>query len=197
MSTTKNALQTAQRREAASSETAPRKYVFTPHGASFEEDSHLYDKAVFSWEAPQYIQHAKTKRWYFIAAAISGLFIVGALVMKDWTFALAILALSGVYYYTQEYHPPRIIRIVISEMGIKVGDTVHPFSHIQAFWMMYHPPHLTTLNLRLHRKFAHDVVIQLADQDPVAIRRFLCGEIAEWEGKTEHLTDLILRLLKL
>jgi hypothetical protein len=58
-------------------------------------------------------------------------------------------------------------------------------------------PGLKTLNLRVHRQFYSDTIIQLMDEDPAQIRNYLVGQIPEWEGKEERLQDLILRLLKL
>ncbi len=157
----------------------------------------LAHKVHFSWIAPQYVQHAKTTRWYLIAGMSAlALVLLSLLAMKNWSFALAIVVFSAVYFYLQEYHPPKKVRISISEMGIKVGEVLFPYSHIQAFWIIYTPPLVKTLNLRMHRHFFWDITIQLENEDPVAIRQFLCGQIPEWEGKDEHFTDILLRLLR-
>jgi hypothetical protein len=166
------------------------------HG-SREEASNAYHKAIFAWTAPEYVQHSKTARWYVVAAVIMALSVGGALIVKNWTFALAMLVFAAVYYYLQKNHSPKRLPIVISEMGIKIGESIFPYAQIQAFWIHYHPPLVKTLNLRIHKQFLWDVVIQLEDQDPVLIRQFLCGQIPEWEGKKEQLSDIILRLLRL
>jgi len=132
-----------------------------------------------------------------IAGAVTLLTAIGSALMGNWSFTLAILAFGGVYYYLQEHHPPQNIQITISKMGIKVGSEIYPFTHIQAFWIFYHPPFIKTLNLRVHKKFFSDVIIQLENEDPAEIRRFLSGEIPEWEGKSERFSEVIIRLLKL
>ncbi len=174
-----------------------KNHLSTPHGQAHEASLHLYSKGVFSWTAPEYLQHPKSRRWYIIAACVLAVMIVLALLLKDWTLALALLVFGPVYYYFQEYHSPRQVSVVISDMGIKVGNQVYPYTHIKAFWIMYHPPFLKTLNLSIHKKTFSDVIIQLEDQDPVALRHFLCGQIHEWEGKNERLSEIILRILKL
>jgi len=153
-------------------------------------------EVIFSWAAPEYIQHQKTARWYMIASGIALVFMIGAIFTSNWTMAIAILVFAGVYEFTQRFHPPKIVDVHISELGIHVGHMFYPFSSMQAFWIMIKPG-LKTLNIRVHRQFYSDVIIQLMDQDAAKIRSYLVGQIPEWEGKDERLQDLILRLLKL
>ena len=174
-----------------------KKINFTPHGPATEEELHLYDEAVFAWTAPEYIQHAKSKLWYAVEAAAAALLLIYAVLSGNYTMALALLVLAAVYHYLHEKHPPKNIKIVVSNMGIKVGAMIFPYDHVQAFWMMYHPPYLKTLNLRIRKHFFSDVVIQLADMNPASVRHFLCGQIPELEGKTEQFGDTLIRLLKL
>jgi hypothetical protein len=155
-----------------------------------------HEKIIMSWVAPEYVQHQKSARWYVMAVAALILFLLWAFIMKNWTMAVALLVFSAVYQYTHSYHPPKHIKIIVSEMGIGVGNLFFPYSHIQAFWIIYKPG-LRTLNLRISKSFFSDVMIQLNDMDPVTLRQYLVGQIPEWEGKDERIGDLILRLLKL
>lgn len=157
----------------------------------------LFDHAVFTWDAPEYIQHPKSNLWYLVGATIAAAVIVGDIMTGNYTMALAVVVFAMVYMYLHNHHPPKDIKITISRMGIKVGNMVFPYSSIQAFWMHYQPPHLTTLNLRVKEHFFSDIIIQLHHEDPVPIREYLCGQIPEWEGKNERFGDIVLRLLKL
>ncbi len=154
------------------------------------------DKIIISWIAPEYIQHQKSARWYMIAGTALLLFLVWAIYTKSWSMALAIIVFSLVYQYTQSNHPPKDIKIAVTESGIGVGKMFFPYSHIQAFWII-NKPGLKTLNLRVSKSFFSDVIIQLNNQDPVVLRQYLVGQVAEWEGKDERLGDVFLRLLKL
>ena len=151
---------------------------------------------LFHWRAPEFIKHQKTTSWYMAAGLIAVIFSVWALLTGNWTLAIAILVFAGVYEYTQRFHPPKVVDVRISELGIHVGHLFYPYSSIQAFWIMYKPG-LKTLNLRVHRQFYSDVIIQMMDTDPAQIRSYLVGQIPEWEGKEERLQDHVLRLLKL
>jgi uncharacterized membrane protein YobD (UPF0266 family) len=151
---------------------------------------------IFEWNAPEYIQHNKSKNWYFVAGAIVIALVLVSIFTGNWTMALAIVTLAGVYIYLQTHHPPKNIKIQITEMGIYVGHMFFSYSNIEAFWIIVQDG-LRTLNLRIAKRRHTDIIIQLNSQDPVPLRQYLVGQIPEWEGKHESFTDTILRLLKL
>lgn len=154
------------------------------------------NKVVLSWIAPEYTSHKKSARWYIIAGIGLILLLIWAAFSKSWSMAIAVIVFAGVYQYTHTYHPPKNIKITVSEMGIGVGNLFFPYNHIKAFWIIYKPG-LKTLNLHIAKGFFSDVIIQLNGQDPLPLRKYLVGQIAEWEGRDERLGDMILRLLKL
>lgn len=160
-----------------------------------ETEAEQQENAAFSWNALEYIQQHRGPKWYAAAGIILTLVVVIALVTFNWTMAIAAVVFAGVYEYIQRHHPPKRVQIKITDMGIRVGEMFFPFSSIRAFWILYENG-LKTLNLRVHRRVHSDVVIQLEDQNPAAIRQYLVGEIPEWEGKHESLQDVILRILK-
>ena len=170
--------------------------TFTPPGPQTPQEMELYDQAIFSWVAPEYIRHDKNKNWFLAAAVIVGAVILADVLTNNITMALAVLVFAGVYSYTHVKHPPKDIRITVSRLGIKVGNMIFPFGHIQAFWIVYNPPHITTLNLKVKEHFFSDVVIQLQSEDPGPLREYLCSQIPELEGRTERLGESILRILK-
>jgi hypothetical protein len=157
---------------------------------------HAHETTAFTWIAPEYIQHRKGSKWYVIAGTVAAIATLWAFVTGNWSLGLAVITFSAVYQYTQAYHPPKHVEIVISDLGIHLGRQFFPYSHIQAFWILYKPG-LTTLNIRVAKNFFSDISIQLNGQNPVPVRQYLVGQVAEWEGKDERLGDLFLRLLKL
>lgn len=151
---------------------------------------------IFSWSTVEYIQHERGPKWYMIAGAVLALTILFSIITGNWTLAIAALVFAGVYEYTQRNHPPQQIDVRITDLGIHVGHMFFPYGHIKAFWL--HLENGTrTLNIRVHKRLYSDVVIQLANQDPAAIRDYLMGQVPEWEGKHERLSDVITRLLRL
>lgn len=151
---------------------------------------------IFAWSALEYLQYHRGAKWYTIAGVILALTVVLSVITGNWTLAIAAVVFAGVYEYTQRQHPPKRVEIRITDLGIHVNHMFFSYSHIKAFWIHY--GHGTrTLNLRIHKRIHSDVVIQLEDQDPAQIREYLVGQIPEWEGKHERLSDIITRLLRL
>jgi hypothetical protein len=161
-----------------------------------QHEKHEEGMSVISWVAPEYIAHQKSKRWYIVAAAVVAAVVAYAIFTGNWTMAAAVVVFTAVYQYTHTYHPPKNLKINVTDMGIRVGHLFFPYSHIQTFWIIYKPDY-KTLNLRVKGNFWSDLIIDLNSQDPVSLRSYLVGQITEWEGKDERLQDMILRLLRL
>lgn len=151
---------------------------------------------IFAWTADEYIQQERGKQWFLIAGIIVALAVIYAVFTSNWTLAIAVVVIAAVYEYIRRHHPPKKIEIKITDLGIHVGHMFFPYNDIQAFWILYGNG-LKTLNFRVHRRMHSNVVVQLDSQDPAAIRTYLAGQIPEWEGKGERLTDVLIRLLKL
>ncbi|MDA1061128.1 MAG: hypothetical protein O3B47_05045 [bacterium] len=155
-----------------------------------------YDEAVLSWIAPETIKHERGTVW----KVIIGLLIIGTAIWgilnNAWTFSLVIVVFSVTYYLAHLEHPKHV-EIKISNIGIKVGGRKYPYNRVRAFWLIYDPPYVRTLNIRVSGDIATDITIQLDRQNPSELREFLMDKIPEMEGQSEKLSDILLRLLKI
>jgi len=155
-----------------------------------------YDQAILAWEAPEYIQHEKGWRWFLGAGIAVFMFIVYSIVTQNWTLVIALIVLSALYV-NFHFEKPKPIEIVVSKAGIKAGRKHIPFQDIKSFWIIYNPPYVKTLNLKMNKALQQDISIQLGDQDPGDLREFLCAQILEIEGKKESFADSLIRIFKL
>lgn len=155
-----------------------------------------YDEAIFSWVAPEAIKHERGTIWKFFIGAALVFTIAWGIVYNAWTFSLAVGVFAVVYYLIHLEHP-KDIEIKISNIGIKVGGRKYPYSRIKAFWIIYEPPYIKTLNLRVTGEMISDITIQLNGQHPADVRQFLMERIPELEGQSEKLSDIFLRLFKI
>lgn len=155
-----------------------------------------YDKAVISWIAPEMIRHERGIVWKITISLISAVLIAGGVVYNSWTFSLAIAAFIVVYYLMNLEHP-KDVEIKLSGIGIKVGARKYPYSRIKSFWIIYEPPYVKTLNLRITGELVADITIQLNHQNPSEVRNFLMKNITELAGQSEKITDTFLRLFKI
>lgn len=174
------------------------------HDSVFEENHSLDDhpekaftKAVFSWVAPEYHQHPKSVQWWVTAGVVLLIALILEAVSGNWTFLVATLVFALVYWYTEIHHPPRHTKIILSSIGVKIGHTVIPFNQIKNFWVIYNPPEVKKLYLRLRRYYLADLIIELENQDPLAIRKFLGEHLEELPDRKETVSEFILRTFKL
>lgn len=155
-----------------------------------------YDEALISWIAPETIRHERGPIWKIVMSIVVLALIGGGIYYDAWTFSLAIGAFVSAYYLIHLEHP-KAIEIKISDIGIKIGYRKYTYSQIKAFWLIYDPPFVQTLNIRVTGQYISDITIQLGDQSPATIREFLMTKIPELEGQSEKLSDIFLRLFKI
>ena len=155
-----------------------------------------FDEAVISWEAPEYVVQERGIVWKIVMLLLVIVTAGLSLYYDSWTFALVIVIFAIVHTLVHLEHP-RNVQIKISEIGIKVGFRKYSYSKIKAFWMIYEPPFVQTLNLRVEGDFVGEITIQLAGQNPSEIREYLISKIPEMDGKSESLSDVFVRLFKI
>jgi len=158
-------------------------------------DETAYDQPVISWQASEYIQHKKGWLWYMIFAII---FIGGAVLAylyNSWTFSVALVTFAVVYLIFDRPHPKNI-KVILSNIGIKVGNKVYQYNRIKAFWIVYNPPFHKSLNIKVYNEFLEEIEIQLGNEDPNRIYEFLSKKLPELEGKEPGLLDNLSKILK-
>ncbi len=156
----------------------------------------IYGEEVLSWTAPEYANHAKSERWYMVAGVCTVSLIAYGLITAQYTMAIAFTLLAAVYHLVHN-HPPRDITVSITNLGMVIDGQFYAFGEIATFWIVYDPPHVSKLYIRLRKRLGHDLGIELVDQDPQLIRSILETQVTESVGRTESLTQRLARLFNL
>lgn len=156
----------------------------------------FFERAVLTWKAPQFAHHEKSLLWFVIAGLVAFLLVIYGLRTNGWTFSVAVIVFAGTYYLIHRHAPP-IVDIKISKFGVKIGRHTFPFSNLKSFWIVYEPPFVKKLYLRMDSKFQPDIFISLENADPVEVRRILGTYLHEFTGRHEPFSDVLVRLLKL
>jgi len=175
----------------AQNKEARREHLYKLHN-----EPTAFDNVVLSWVAPEAIRHERGKKWKVIMSLLVIVSTVGGIYYNAWTFSLVILTFAFVYGTIKLEHP-KDVEVKISEIGIKIGGRKYAFGRIKAFWVIYEPPYVKTLNIRVQGKFNEDITIQLNGQDPSEVREYLLEKIPEMEGQDEKFTDIVLRIFKI
>lgn len=160
------------------------------------KDLHAFDRAILTWKAPEFTHYEKSMLWFIVAALVLILLVIYGIESDGWTFSIAIVVFAGVYYLMHRRIPANV-DVKISKIGIKIGRHIFPYSHLKNFWIVYNPPFLKRLYLRMSSKFKPDVFVSLEDMDPAEARKVLLSYLPELTGMHEPLSDTLIRIFKL
>jgi hypothetical protein len=167
-----------------------------PNETSESHPGAEHNRLLLEWQAPEFVKHEKGKTWYLVAGILTLCLIAYALYTGSATMAIVFIVLAGVYILTHNQQP-KVVDIKITQLGLFVGEVFYPYNMVRAFWIVFHPPVVQTLNLRLAGKAGTKITIQLDSQNPVEVRALLAKEIPEVEGQQETMNEMLIRLLRL
>jgi uncharacterized membrane protein YobD (UPF0266 family) len=154
------------------------------------------NRLLLEWQTPEFVKHEKGRTWYMAAGIVTLCLVAYALFTGSATMAIVFIVLAGVYILAHNQEP-KIVSVKVTQLGLFVGDVFYPYNMIQAYWLVYHPPMVQTLNLKLAGRAVAKVTIQLDRQNPVEVRTLLSKEVPEVEGQQETMTELLIRLFRL
>ena len=154
-------------------------------------------KTLHEWDTPEFIPMSRGKRWYIVAGLIFLALILYAVSTGSATMAIVFIAVAIVFMLIEK-RKPRKMQVKIMDMGIMYDKRFYPYHHINSFWMVYHPPYVRALYLKIREgSRLRDVKIELNHENPTEIRKLLMEEIPEIEGGTEPMLDLLSRILRI
>ncbi len=156
-----------------------------------------YGQTIISWHAPEYMKYHKGFYWYLVASTIFLTIIIYGVLSKDVVLSLVFLVLAGVYFLLSRDHPV-IIEHELTTLGVKAKRKFYPYSDIESFYIVYEPPHVTTLNIRIKKSIVNEIVIQLGNSPVDDVREVLFNRgIRELEGQKESISSIFSRILRL
>jgi hypothetical protein len=151
---------------------------------------------IISWEASEFVHHAKNPLWYIGFAVLAGALIVYG-IFSGSLITIIMFALIVALAFVYAHRKPRTMNHDLTLTGIILGDTMYPYKSIRKFWIIYEPPQVKTLNIETGSYLNSHVTIQLGDQDPVAVKMFLKNYLIEDLNREESFVDIIARRLRL
>lgn len=157
---------------------------------------HEHQTVLLEWETPEFIPIPRGKTWYLVAGLVLTALVAYALFTDSLSMAVVFIMLAIVFLLTEK-RQPRDVRVAITDLGVLYNDRFYPYHHINAFWLVYHPPYVRVLYLRLREgKGYRYLKIELSHQKPQKVRELLLKELPEIEGAQELTTDLLARILR-
>ena len=148
------------------------------------------------WKALSHEPQRRPPGWYLAFALISlGLIIFGLYshsILTVVTFCViifSVLLLGNLQ--------PSAVTYKATKTGIALGNTIYPYKIIKTFWIVYNPPEVKTLNFETTAYFNNQLTLQLGNQNPMELKRFLNQYLQEDLNREESVTDTLARRLKI
>ena len=135
------------------------------------------------WEAPEHIHVEKTGDWYWILGIIAIAGSVVSIIFGNILFSIVII-LSATVMMLYAHHPPRIINFKISGRGIRVDDTLYPYSTLESFFIDEDHRHGPQLIVKPKKLLSQFLIIPIPEENSDEIETILAPRIPE-----EHLEE--------
>lgn len=87
-----------------------------------------------SWQHHEHTHKEKTVDWFWIVGIIALGGIVLSIYYRNYLFALIILLFTIISFMSVNKEP-RLLKFEITRKGIRTGNTVHPYSMLESFWV--------------------------------------------------------------
>ena len=148
-----------------------------------------------SWQAPEFRFYQKNSGWYLTTICVFILIIAFFIIVESDYFAAVCLALLGGLVVMFARQEPREVEIELSEHGIRFGNLSYPFKQLKYFWVVSNDRH-KTVNFHTSAMVNNTVILELEDQDPLEVRKFLLRYLPEHSEINETPIQRIMHRLK-
>lgn len=119
-----------------------------------------------------------------------------AILTGNWSFAVTVVLLAGVYYISRNA-APHFHHIIIDPSGVTFDNTEAPWSDCASFSILQFHSH-NELIINRRSNWSQRWKIQLLPGiDPSELREYLSQILPENTDVKEHLIDYFIRILKL
>jgi len=157
---------------------------------------HEHQTVLLEWETPEFVPIPRGKTWYLVAGLVLA-FMVGYAFLTDNLSMAVVFILVAIIFLLLEKKQPRDVMVLVTDMGVSYDGHFYPYHHINAFWLVYHPPYVRVMYLRLRQGKSYKYLkIELNHQKPQIVRELLLKEVPEIEGAQELTSDLLARIFR-
>ena len=89
-------------------------------------------KVFLTWEAPEYFPKERNSDWFWAVGIISAAIIVTSILLNNLLLAIFFfIATFSIFMYAKR--PPEIVKVQITEDGVRVGKTIYPYSMLKGY----------------------------------------------------------------
>lgn len=126
------------------------------------------------WQSYEFDYKEKTADWFWAVGIITLSLVAIAIIYSNPLFAIFML-IAGFTIFANAKKSPRLINFEISTKGVKIDDTLYPYTNLKSFWVEDNG--FTAPSLILHtEKFITPIIVVPIDTNLInhdELRHFL------------------------
>ena len=146
-----------------------------------------------TWEAPEHHHTEKGSDWYWALGIVVISGAVTMIIFGNVLFGIVIL-LAGLVTALVSSRQPRLITYAVTLRGVRVGNTLYPYSTLKCFFLNEEYHHHVQLLIHSHHAFTPLIIIPVPDDAVEEIEYMLETRLPE-EHLEESLGQHILEFL--
>jgi hypothetical protein len=144
------------------------------------------------WTAPEFNYTPKDPDWYWTVGIIITTLVIISILSGNLLFAIVLIVGGSALSY-QAGQKPELIEFSADQRGIRIDDTLYPYSSLQSFWVENNP-HEQKLILQSEKTLMPYIIAPIEEVDPEELRHFLLQFLPE-EHHKEPLSQKIMEYL--
>lgn len=130
------------------------------------------------WHAYEHEHVERTRDWYWALGIFAVSTALISILFGNFLFAILILLAAATLGILAQ-SPPPLVEFELSDRGIRVGQTMHRYEEIIAFWVEDHNVDPPILLIDTVKWLSPDLVIPIRDIEPAAVRAYLAERAEE------------------
>lgn len=136
------------------------------------------DSTPIRWQAFEHDHTPRGSDWFWALGIVALCIALISAIFGDLLFGVLVLVAAGTLALLARV-PPTLIKFELSDRGIRIGETMHRFEEIIAFWVEEHDADPPVLLVDTTKWMSPNFSIPLVDVDPKAVRAFLLERAEE------------------
>ncbi len=130
------------------------------------------------WEAPEHTHIEKTSDWYWILGIIAIAGSVTSMIFNNVLFGVVIV-LGAVTMVIVSHRKPRIIPFEISGRGVRIENTLYPYSTLESFCFDEENPVGPQLIVKSKKLFVPLLIIPIPEEYVDAVEDVISARLHE------------------
>ena len=127
---------------------------------------------ILRWRAYEHEHVVRGRDWFWALGIIALSAAITAILFHDMLFAIVVVLAAATIGMLANV-PPDLIEFELSDRGIRVGDTLHRFDEILAFWVEDEKGEAPVLLVDTEKFMSPNLIIPIQQVDPKDVRTFL------------------------